>query len=299
MVLFFFARARREAQWFSVPLLWIQAADDIKGLDAQPKEEQEKVLKALLRTWNVHDTAHLHTLWPAYPGQRVRLLEKISADHRVVQESEGTVIAIVPDPAEVQDLTTGEVALQYCPQGVWVCFDDCKAAPLTGKLEGKINASAREALWRLTALHSSSAKKPDDKIGKVHERLVFIPAVTRTFSRMIAGRKWTIRRRQVPLTSALDRTIQSSQGKTFRGKVLVDMGNLNTDRDSFWSALYVALSRATRMEDLLVFRCPPKSFFDDGPPAYLKSFLYELHGPDGKIAGGRQKGEELIAKYGW
>ena len=76
VVLFFFARARREAQWFSVPLLWIQAADDIKGLDAQPKEEQEKVLKALLRTWNVHDTAHLHTLWPAYPGQRVRLLEK-------------------------------------------------------------------------------------------------------------------------------------------------------------------------------------------------------------------------------
>ena len=76
VVLFFFARARREAQLFSVPLLWIQAADDIKGLDAQPKEEQEKVLKALLRTWNVHDTAHLHTLWPAYPGERVRLLEK-------------------------------------------------------------------------------------------------------------------------------------------------------------------------------------------------------------------------------
>ena len=75
MVLFFFARARREAQLFSVQLLWIQAAADIKGLDAQPKEEQEQVLKALLRTWNVHDTAHLHTLWPAYPGERVRLLE--------------------------------------------------------------------------------------------------------------------------------------------------------------------------------------------------------------------------------
>ena len=139
VVLFFFARARREAQLFSVPLLWIQAADDIKGLDAQPKEEQEKVLKALLRTWNVHDTAQLHTLWPAYPGERVRLLEKISSDHRVAQESEGIVIMVVPDPAEVQDLTTSEVALQYCPQGVWVCFDDCKVAPLAGKLESKID----------------------------------------------------------------------------------------------------------------------------------------------------------------
>ena len=65
VVLFFFARARREAQLFSVPLRLIQAADDIKGLDAHPKEEQEQVLKALLRTWNVHDTAHLHTRWPA------------------------------------------------------------------------------------------------------------------------------------------------------------------------------------------------------------------------------------------
>ena len=53
------------------------------------------------------------------------------------------------------------------------------------------------------------------------------------------------------------------------------------------------------MGDLLVFRCPPKSFFDDGPPAYLESFLSELRGPDGKIAEGRQKGKELIAKYGW
>ena len=92
---------------------------------------------------------------------------------------------VVPDPAEVQDLTTGEVALQYCPQGVWVCFDDCKVAPLAGKLESKIDLSAREALWRLIALHSSSTKGPDDKIKNVHDRLVLVPAVTRTFSRMI------------------------------------------------------------------------------------------------------------------
>ena len=80
----------------------------------------------------------------------------------MVQESEGTVIIVVPDPAEVQDLTTGEVALQYCPQGVWVCFDDCKVAPLAGKLESKIDPSAREALWRLIALHPSSTKGPAD-----------------------------------------------------------------------------------------------------------------------------------------
>ena len=61
----FFARARREAQLLSIPLFWSQDADDIQGLGAQPKEEQAKVLKALLRHWNIHDTANLHTLLPA------------------------------------------------------------------------------------------------------------------------------------------------------------------------------------------------------------------------------------------
>ena len=115
----------------------------------------------------------------------------------MVQESEGTAIVVVPDPAEVQDLARGEVALQYCPQGVWVCFDDCKVAPLAGKLESNIDPSAREALRRLIALRPSSTKGPDDKINNAHGRLAFVPAVTRAFSRMIVGGKWTIQRRQV------------------------------------------------------------------------------------------------------
>ena len=73
----------------------------------------------------------------------------------------------------------------------------------------------------------------------------------------------------------------------------------NTARDDFWSALYVLLSRATRMEDMLLLRCPPKSFFDEGPPAYLKNFLRKLHGEEGKIAAGQRRGDELIRKYGW
>lgn len=97
----------------------------------------------------------------------------------------------------------------------------------------------------------------------------------------------------------MDRTIQSSQGKTFRGCVIGDMGNMNADRDSFWSALYVLLSRATRMEDLLIFRCPPKTFFDRGPPEYLKQFLKRLHEDGGPIQAGRKKGMELLAQYEW
>ena len=77
------------------------------------------------------------------------------------------------------------------------------------------------------------------------------------------------------------------------------MTNRNNTRDDFWSALYVLLSRATRMEDTLLLRCPPKSFFDEGPPAHLKEFLRNLHGEDGQLAAGQREGDELIRKYGW
>ena len=299
VVRFFYARARREAQIFAVPLLWCQAADDIKGLDAQASSEKAKMVKALMRHWNIHDTAHLHTLLPLYSGQRVRLTEKISPEHRIVQETEGTVIFVVPDPAENELPSTGEVAMAYCPLGAWVCIDDCNTAPLAGELEGKVDFAAREALHQFLAVNPTALAEVDSKVKPIHERLVFIAAVTRTFSRMIAGKKWVIRRRQIPLTSAMDRTIQSSQGKTFRGGVIGDMGNMSTDRDSFWSAMYVLLSRATRMEDLLLFRCPPKAFFDKGPPDYLKGFLKRLHQPGGAIEAGQKKADDLIALFQW
>ena len=164
-----------------------------------------------MRHWNVRDTGHLHTILPAYVGERVRLAEKISADHRLVQEAEGTVVHIVPDPEECIEAVRGEVALKYCPLGIWVCFDDCKETPLASQLSGKIDARAREALWRLNSSGLTSSTGPDSKVKQVRERIAFVPAVTRSFSRMIAGRNWTIKRRMVPLTSAMDRTIQSSQ----------------------------------------------------------------------------------------
>ena len=88
-------------------------------------------------------------------------------------------------------------------------------------------------------------------------------------------------------------------GQDCRVGLVSDRGNLNTGPEAFWSAMCVLLSRATRMEDLLLLRCPPKSFFDAGPPAYLKSFLQKLHGGDGELSAGRQKGDELIEKYDW
>ena len=104
-----------------------------------------------------------------------------------MQEAEGALICVVTDPEESQDLTQGEVALRYCPQGCWVCFDDCKAAPLAEKLADKVHPSALDALRRLAALRPGIARpEKDNDSHSVNERLVFVPAVTRTSSRMIA-----------------------------------------------------------------------------------------------------------------
>ena len=102
-------------------------------------------MKAILRHWNSHDTGHLHTLLPAYAGERVRLTENISADHRLVQEAEGTVVHIALYPEECIEAVRGEVALTYCPVVIWVCFDDCKETPLAIQIYGNIEPCARGA----------------------------------------------------------------------------------------------------------------------------------------------------------
>ena len=106
--------------------------------------------------------------------------------------------------------------------------------------------------------------------------------------------------KQLPFTSAKDRTITSSQGLTLDdAATIIDMGNLNTQRDDYWLNLYVAMSRATRLSDLYIYRSPPKSFFDQGPPAYLRDFLRELEGVDGAFAQANAVADELLNRFMW
>ena len=55
-----------------------------------------------------------------------------------------------------------------------------------------------------------------------------------------------------------------------------EIGETRKDDDDWWLDLYVMLSRATRLEDLVVIRAPPADFLLRGPPATLKSQLQKL-----------------------
>ena len=43
--------------------------------------------------------------------------------------------------------------------------------------------------------------------------------------------------------------------------------------EDWWLDLYVMLSRATRLEDLLLVRAPPIDFFQSGPPVSMRRQL--------------------------
>ena len=63
-----------------------------------------------------------------------------------------------------------------------------------------------------------------------------------------------------------------------REGVIIDCGRLESGKypmedEDWWLDLYVMLSRATRLEDLLLVRAPDLKFFLAGPPKGLKKQL--------------------------
>ena len=88
-----------------------------------------------------------------------------------------------------------------------------------------------------------------------------------------------VKRDGFPITHAAYHTSTSVQGKTIRTGVTIDCGRLEPtggqgmSDDSWWFHLYVLFSRATRMEDMLLLRPPPRSLVERGPPAYILKAL--------------------------
>ena len=69
-------------------------------------------------------------------------------------------------------------------------------------------------------------------------------------------------------------TSTACQGRTVKKGVVIDCGRRvggqsPTHDDDFWLHLYVMLSRATRLEDILLVRAPASDFLLKGPPPGL------------------------------
>jgi hypothetical protein len=92
----------------------------------------------------------------------------------------------------------------------------------------------------------------------------------------------SVKRQALTLTHANYLTSTGCQGFTIRTGVTVDCARLDPTGktgmkdDTWWFHLYVLFSRATRMQDLLLLRPPPKELLDKGPPQSIVSALQQF-----------------------
>ena len=132
------------------------------------------------------------------------------------------------------------------------------------------------------------------------DHIVFVPCVQRSFRKLLAGAAFTVNMKQLPFTSAKDRTTTSLQGVTLDGApAVIDMGNYSTSREDYWLNLYVAMSRVTSLSDLFVYRSPSKDFFDAGPPAYLRECMRTLEAEDGGFNRANIVADQLLSRLKW
>ncbi len=74
-----------------------------------------------------------------------------------------------------------------------------------------------------------------------------------------------------------------------------ESGSTRKDDEDWWLDLYVMLSRATRLDDLLLLRPPELEFFLTGPPKSLKKQLAMFAR---RTAGCRKKAAQLAGELG-
>ena len=191
---------------------------------------------------------------PLHIGMPVRLLEHLDLAKGLVKDAEGTVVHVEINPEDADEVESARrerrpAYLRYVPQGIWLRMAKYRGAAFAERLRREMPGLC-----------------PEDASS-----LVFVEPQT---SDAFQFRGHTVVRTGFPLSHGRVITSTASQGRTMRAGVIVDAGRRldgahPTEGDDYWLHLYVMLSRATRLEDLLLVRAPPVEFLASGPPENL------------------------------
>ena len=265
-------RARRDEVALRTPLYLIQAADR-----AQPPMPRADAAK-LMNHYIPHDTGGMHGILAMHLGVRVRLTELIDKRHGLVKDAEGTVVRVEADPrdqdaidAASADRESRDIYLRYPPLCLWLRMHKYAIAPCGRILEEECPGQFASA--------------------QVNSLYFLAPITTST---PFEWRGYVVQRSGFPLTHAAVRTSTACQGKTMDAGVVVDCGRIETGshpmkEDNWWLHLYVMLSRATSLEDLLLLRAPSVDFLLRDPPADLRARLeiFQRHADATRTRAGR------------
>jgi len=244
-------RARRDAKALKTPLFLLQAADH-----ATPAMPQEVAAK-LMNQFNPSDTGGMHGMLHLHVGMHVRLTDSLCKDNGLVKNAEGIVVRIEVDAHDEDRMLEAfadpaahpVVYLTQVPLGVWLKMEKYDEAPFIDLLTGAGHLAHAEA-----------------------ESLVFLGPTTTLMP--FKWREYKVTRSGFALTHGCVRTSTACQGKTFEDGVVIDCarretGQHPTSDDDWWLHLYVMLSRATSLRDIVLLRAPDASFLLGGPPATL------------------------------
>ena len=175
-----------------------------------------------------------------YVGMRVRLSATVKKVPLLVREVTGVVVNIHFYQREPQHLTGSHdpIVLKYLPAGVYVRLDDAE-------------------MQNIQLL-------PDAPKG-----IICIPPVTAKWNfrkqNQSRGVGVEMERKQIPLAPAPINTHYGLQGQTARKDMtawLTEPSEMS--QGDYFLALYVMLSRPTKLDDLLTIDLPDRSVFEEG-----------------------------------
>ena len=256
----------------------------------------------LLNVPNMHNTGHIHGVLPAHVGMRVRFMVKLNSTLGLVQEQKATVVDFLfkdEDRARYNGRGPGEIFRpQYQPAGIWLQVDDFQDSPIW-----------KEALLLDQDLTVQDAAREDANRVKNAKSLFLFAPVEAEFT-WRSTETHNVKRQGFALSHANYLTSTASQGQTLRLGVTIDCarvepapgraGSSDTRRgksdDDWWLHLYVMLSRATCMADMLLLRPPPRALLERGPPPGVKKALEQF---EAKIEVSTADADALAAELGF
>jgi hypothetical protein len=246
------AKARRDAARMGTVLYIIPSIDTIVQAFEPGHVFTDAAQRDLWMEPNINATGGLAGTLKVHVGQRVRLAQTVSKQCGL-RETEATVVDIVLDPDEPFALDsdgTRERVLRYHPLAIYLRFVDAEDRANISALEGLAPELRRTGLFPLTSTLLAAT------------RFTWVRRHT------LPRETYLIRRVQFCILAAEVRTV-TAQRRTFRGKAILDLRNARLPSETHWQHIYTMFSRATNLGDTILLNLPPKSKFEEGPPADL------------------------------
>ena len=221
----------------------------------------------LMNKVNLGDTGLMHGMLPIHVGMRVRLLDHIDKAKALVKDAEGDVVRVEINPADADEVDSARregrpAYLRHLPFGIWLSMAKYEGAPFVKRLQKLTDGISPQDARSLVFVEPKPSSQfcfstKVEPVGKV------------TFSVVRTG---------FVLSHGRVITSTACQGKTLHDGVIIDagrrLGGQNPTReDDFWLHLYVMLSRATDLDNILLTRAPPVEFLLQGPPESLARTL--------------------------